>query len=231
MSDSPLPQPPFTPHLIPHTYPPWSLRGPRGSTFVLDKSWVTNHLSPAPTPSSSSLPGDLHGNPLCLAAQGSFLVSLPQLTLASRSLWIPLPTHHRPGLCSLPVCAPEGPCVLRRLSFPSPSQAMCAAPSRRDGEVLNRAGFLKFCSELPRPKDCLVHPGPLDFTPTLQMGIPRPDREEVCPWSHLKPEVELNLGFGTLSLSTPCLSVPHLVNRKQKASENISILGVSEKHV
>lgn len=89
MSDSPLPQPPFTPHLILHTYPPWSLRGPRGSTFVLDKSWVTNHLSPAPTPSSSSLPGDLHGNPLCLAAQGSFLVSLPQLTLASQSLWIP----------------------------------------------------------------------------------------------------------------------------------------------
>ena len=109
---------------------------------------------------------------------------------------------------------------------------MCAAPSHRDGEVLDRAAFLKFCSELQRPKDCLVHPGPLDFTPTLQMGIPRPDREEVCLWSYLKSEVELSLGFGTLSLSAPCLSfVPHLVNRKQKASENISILGMSEKHV
>lgn len=69
------PRPPHPPQAEP--------RGPRGSTISLDKSWVTSHLSSVPTPTNHLFLVICMATLLHLAAQGSFLASLPQLTLVS----------------------------------------------------------------------------------------------------------------------------------------------------
>lgn len=166
-----------------------------------------------------------------LSCSGSFLVSLPQVTLAS---WVTVDSPANPPqtwpLWPVYLCS-EGPCVLQRLPLPSTSQAMYATPSCKGSEVLGQGWILEVLLRVSRLKDCLVHSWPFRFHPTLQMGNPRPDREEVCPVVIPQVRGRAEPRLWDPFPQPPCLSVPHLVNRKQKASENISILGMSEKHV
>ena len=101
----------------------------------------------------------------------------------------------------------------------------------RDGEVLDRAGFLKFCSVFQRPKRLSSPLWPTRFHPHSTTGESKTRQGRgvsvVIPQVRGRAEPRLWDPFP----QPPCLSVPHLVNRKQKASENISILGMSEKHV
>lgn len=115
MSNSPLPQPPFTPHLILHAYP----HGASGGPGDPPSSW-TSHGSPTTSPLCLH-PVNHFFLVICmatllrLAAQGSFLVSLPQLTLPS---WVTLDSPANPPqtwplkpacLCSRGFLSSHGP--------------------------------------------------------------------------------------------------------------------------
>ena len=73
---------------------------------------------------------------LHLATQGSFLVSLPYLTLTS---WVTLDSPDTPPqtwLVQAACLCSRGPCLLMSLPFLPASQALLTAPACKGGETL-----------------------------------------------------------------------------------------------